>query len=122
MLPAPDLTLIDLRSGELRAAQPLPILPNRVLAVSLSEIEEGVHGLTPELGPLLRTWRPEWAGRASAALGRPGGGGLRGRGSGPDRGLAGRMNFWTSGSLLRYYARRCLPPGPPSLAQARADD
>ncbi|WP_424950218.1 rhodanese-like domain-containing protein [Deinococcus sp.] len=53
MWPSPDVTLIDLRSAELRAAQPLPALPNRVLTVSLSEIEEGAHTLTPGLGPLL---------------------------------------------------------------------
>jgi rhodanese-related sulfurtransferase len=62
-LPAPDVTIIDLRSGALRAAQPLPellsrvlpnpALPNRVLAVSLDDIEEGRHGLTQDLGPLL---------------------------------------------------------------------
>lgn len=52
-LPAPDVTLIDLRSAELRAAAPLPALPNRVMVVSLGEIEEGRHALTPSLGPLL---------------------------------------------------------------------
>lgn len=52
MLPDPALTIIDLRSDALRAAQPLA-LPNPVLAVSLAQIEEGTHGLTPELGPLL---------------------------------------------------------------------
>jgi len=53
MLPGPDLTLIDLRAAGLRAAQPLAGLPNRVLAVSLDDIEEGRHALTPDLGPLL---------------------------------------------------------------------
>ena len=53
LLPDPDVTLIDLRSADLRAAAPLPALPNRVLAVSLSEIEEGQHTLTRGLGPLL---------------------------------------------------------------------
>lgn len=53
MLPEPEVTLIDLRSAELRAAQPLTGLPNRRLAVSLDAIEEGTHGLTPDLGPLL---------------------------------------------------------------------
>ena len=52
-LPAPDVTLIDLRSAELRAAAPLPALPNRVLAVSLEQIEEGQHALTRGVGPLL---------------------------------------------------------------------
>ncbi|GGQ99148.1 rhodanese-like domain-containing protein [Deinococcus ruber] len=46
------VTLIDLRSEQARAAQPLT-LPSRVLAVSLAQIEEGTHGLTPDLGPLL---------------------------------------------------------------------
>ncbi|ULH15809.1 rhodanese-like domain-containing protein [Deinococcus sp. KNUC1210] len=45
-------TVIDLRSEQARAAQPLR-LPSRVLAVSLAQIEDGVHGLTPDLGPLL---------------------------------------------------------------------
>ncbi len=53
MLPGPDVTLIDLRSAALRAAQPLAELPNRTLAISLDDIEEGAHGLTPDLGPLL---------------------------------------------------------------------
>ncbi len=52
-LPAPDVTLIDLRPAELRFAVPLPALPNRVLTVSLEQIEEGQHTLTPGLGPLL---------------------------------------------------------------------
>ena len=54
-MPLPDshLTLIDLRSSELRAAVPLPPLPNRVLAVSLLDIEEGTHGLSPAAGTLL---------------------------------------------------------------------
>ncbi len=54
-MPLPDahLTLIDLRAPELRAAAPLPDLPNRVLAVSLHDIEEGTHGLSPAAGPLL---------------------------------------------------------------------
>ena len=54
-MPLPDshLTLIDLRSSELRAAVPLPPLPNRVLAVSLLDIEEGTHGLSPAAGALL---------------------------------------------------------------------
>ena len=52
MLPPPDVTLIDLRSADLRASQPVD-LPNRALAVSLDDIEEGLHPLTPELGPLL---------------------------------------------------------------------
>ena len=52
-LPPPDVLLIDLRSEVLRAAVPLPPLPNRTLLLSLDEIEEGVHGLTPAAGPLL---------------------------------------------------------------------
>lgn len=52
-LPAPHLTLIDLRAADLRDSVPLPTLPNLVLAVSLHDIEEGAHGLSPEGGPLL---------------------------------------------------------------------
>ena len=52
-LPAPDVTVLDLRSAELRAALPLPALPNRVVVVSLGEIEVGQHALTSDLGPLL---------------------------------------------------------------------
>ena len=52
-LPPSDATLIDLRSDALRAATPLPPLPNRTLILSLDEIEEGAHGLTAAAGPLL---------------------------------------------------------------------
>ena len=52
-LPAPEVILIDLRSADLRVAAPLPALSNRVVVVSLGEIEEGQHALTPDLGPLL---------------------------------------------------------------------
>ena len=52
-LPAPHLTLIDLRAPDLRSAAPLPALQNRVLAVSLLDIEEGTHGLSPAAGALL---------------------------------------------------------------------
>lgn len=54
-MPLPHaVTLIDLRSPELRFQEPLErlsALPSR--AVSLAQIEEGVHGLSPDLGPLL---------------------------------------------------------------------
>lgn len=52
-LPGPELTLIDLRAAHLRAASPLPALPNAVLALSLNDIEEGRHPLGPATGPLL---------------------------------------------------------------------
>jgi rhodanese-related sulfurtransferase len=52
-LPAPDVTIIDLRPANLRAASPLPALPNPVLALSLDDIEEGRHGLDVGTGPLL---------------------------------------------------------------------
>lgn len=52
-LPAPDLLLIDLRPDDLRARLPLPGLSNRMRAVSLDDIEEGRHGLTPADGPVL---------------------------------------------------------------------
>ncbi len=52
-LPPPDALLIDLRSDALRAATPLPPLPNRTLILSLDEIEEGTHGLTAADGPLM---------------------------------------------------------------------
>ena len=47
-------TVIDLRPEDLRAADPLgdlTALPVR--AVSLQAIEDGAHGLTPDLGPLV---------------------------------------------------------------------
>ena len=49
----PGTLLVDLRSEALRARTPLPPLPNRTLILSLDEIEEGAHGLTPAVGPLL---------------------------------------------------------------------
>ncbi|MGY2893622.1 rhodanese-like domain-containing protein [Deinococcus sp. UYEF24] len=52
-LPPPDAMLIDLRSDALRAATPLPPLPNRTLILSLDEIEEGAHALTAAAGTLL---------------------------------------------------------------------
>ncbi|WP_407570179.1 rhodanese-like domain-containing protein [Deinococcus altitudinis] len=52
-LPPPEDLLIDLRSGALRAATPLPPLPNRTLLLSLDDIEEGAHGLTAAAGTLL---------------------------------------------------------------------
>jgi len=53
-LPDPRLTLIDLRSADLREREPLlGRLPNRVLPLTLVDIEEGRHRLTPADGPLL---------------------------------------------------------------------
>jgi rhodanese-related sulfurtransferase len=52
-LPAPDVTIIDLRPANLRVASPLPALPNPLLALSLDDIEEGRHDLTPADGSLL---------------------------------------------------------------------
>ncbi|WP_425147096.1 rhodanese-like domain-containing protein [Deinococcus sp.] len=52
MQPDSAPTLIDLRAAAARAAQPLT-WPARVIALSLEQIEEGTHGLTPDLGPLL---------------------------------------------------------------------
>lgn len=54
-MPLPDgVTIVDIRPAELRFHDPLEnltALPIR--AVTLEHIEEGKHGLTPELGPLL---------------------------------------------------------------------
>ncbi|MDV6376120.1 rhodanese-like domain-containing protein [Deinococcus arenicola] len=48
------VTVVDLRPPELRFAQPLERLTDLpVLAVSLDQIEDGAHGLTPETGPLV---------------------------------------------------------------------
>lgn len=44
------VTLIDLRPEELRLREPLPV---PVLAVTLEAIEDGTHGLRPDLGPLV---------------------------------------------------------------------
>ncbi|CAM3804107.1 rhodanese-like domain-containing protein [Deinococcus frigens] len=54
-MPLPEgVTVLDLRPAELRFAQPLEKLTALpVLAVSLQQIEDGVHGLTTETGPLL---------------------------------------------------------------------
>ncbi|WP_189067372.1 rhodanese-like domain-containing protein [Deinococcus radiotolerans] len=51
----PDgVTVIDLRTDDLRAAEPLSDLTALpVRPVSLQAIEDGAHGLTPDLGPLL---------------------------------------------------------------------
>ena len=50
----PDLTLIDLRAEAARRAEPLPHTGGRrALILSLDEVEEGAHGLTPASGPLL---------------------------------------------------------------------
>ncbi|AWT35459.1 rhodanese-like domain-containing protein [Deinococcus arenae] len=47
-------TVIDLRPEDLRAAEPLSDLTALpVRAVSLQAIEDGAHGLTPDLGPLV---------------------------------------------------------------------
>ncbi|WP_245896051.1 rhodanese-like domain-containing protein [Deinococcus irradiatisoli] len=54
MLPDPNLLIVDLRAETLRGAEPLSaLLPNPSRAVSLAEIEEGQHGLTPADGPLI---------------------------------------------------------------------
>ena len=52
MRPDPAVTVIDLRAEAARTAQPLR-LPNVVLPLTLAQIEEGTHGLTPGHGPLL---------------------------------------------------------------------
>lgn len=47
-------TVIDLRPADLRAAEPLAGLTTLpVRAVSLQTIEDGAHGLTADLGPLI---------------------------------------------------------------------
>lgn len=47
-------TVIDLRPEDLRAAEPLGDLTTLpVRAVNLQAIEDGAHGLTPDLGPLV---------------------------------------------------------------------
>lgn len=54
-MPLPEgVTVIDLRPAELRLAQPLEALTAQpVLALSLDQIEDGAHGLSPASGPLL---------------------------------------------------------------------
>lgn len=55
-MPVPGgVTLLDLRPEPLRAAQPLgALLPHhRLVTLSLDEIEDARHGLTPADGPLL---------------------------------------------------------------------
>lgn len=54
-MPLPeDVTVVDLRPADLRAADPLePWLARPVTAVSLDDIEQGRHLLTPVLGPLV---------------------------------------------------------------------
>lgn len=48
------VTLIDLRPAELRLREPLSGLTSLpVVAVSLDTIEEGTHGLSADLGPLV---------------------------------------------------------------------
>ena len=48
------VTLIDLRPPELRFQEPLERLSARpIVPVTLAQIEEGNHGLTADLGPLL---------------------------------------------------------------------
>ncbi|GGM09507.1 rhodanese-like domain-containing protein [Deinococcus aerophilus] len=51
----PDgVTVIDLRPADLRSALPLAAMtPLPVRAVTLDQIENGEHGLTPDLGPLV---------------------------------------------------------------------
>lgn len=55
-MPVPGgVTLLDLRPESLRAAQPLgALMPHhRLVTLSLDEIEDARHGLTPADGPLL---------------------------------------------------------------------
>jgi rhodanese-related sulfurtransferase len=54
-MPLPDgVTVIDLRPADLRSALPLAgLIPRPVRAVTLDQIENGEHGLTPDLGPLV---------------------------------------------------------------------
>ncbi|WP_420597353.1 rhodanese-like domain-containing protein [Deinococcus sp.] len=53
-MPPEGQLLIDLRPASLRGAEPLSaLLPNPVRAISLDEIEEGQHQLTPLDGPLI---------------------------------------------------------------------
>ncbi|WP_102125480.1 rhodanese-like domain-containing protein [Deinococcus planocerae] len=54
-MPLPGgVTVIDLRPEDLRRREPLERLtPLPVRAVSLDAIEEGTHGLGPDLGPLV---------------------------------------------------------------------
>ncbi|EYB67740.1 putative rhodanese sulfurtransferase [Deinococcus phoenicis] len=54
-MPLPGgVTLIDLRPEDLRRAEPLSRLtPLPVRAVTLDAIEDGTHGLSAALGPLL---------------------------------------------------------------------
>lgn len=48
------VTLIDLRPAELRLREPLSGLTSLpVLAVTLDAIEDGTHGLSADLGPLV---------------------------------------------------------------------
>ena len=52
-MPPEDQLVIDLRSAALRETEPLSaLIPNALRAVSLEQIEEGQHGLTPADGPL----------------------------------------------------------------------
>ena len=52
MPPRPHFHFVDLRPPEQRAAAPLAS-PEQVTALTLEQIEDGQHGLTPALGPLL---------------------------------------------------------------------
>lgn len=55
-MPVPGgVTLLDLRPAPLRAAQPLELLlpHHRLVSISMEEIEDARHGLTPADGPLL---------------------------------------------------------------------
>ena len=53
-MPPEDQLVIDLRSASLREAEPLSaLIPNSSRAVSLDQIEEGQHHLTPADGPLI---------------------------------------------------------------------
>lgn len=54
-MPLPGgVTVIDLRPEDLRRREPLGRLTlNPVRAVSLDAIEDGTHGLSPDLGPLV---------------------------------------------------------------------
>lgn len=54
MLPDPRHLIIDLRPDALRQAEPLSALtPNPSRVVTLAQIEEGEHGLTPADSPLV---------------------------------------------------------------------
>ncbi|MFC4636745.1 rhodanese-like domain-containing protein [Deinococcus hohokamensis] len=53
MLLPEGVTLVDLRPEALRRARPLAGLGRPVRELDLQAIEDGEHGLSPDLGPLL---------------------------------------------------------------------